>query len=123
MWEEVLLLATLALFLITILLYRRESAKSAELREKVKELESGKQSLATKYGKMTEQFMPFLEAYPYNENNFRFIGTPIDGVQFEDDRIVLLEFKTGDSKLTERQKSIEQLVKKGNVSFEVIRIK
>ena len=81
-----------------------------------------KRSLSGKYGKMTEQFMPFLKAYPYDKQSFRFIGSPIDGVQFEDDRIVLVEFKTGSSRLTEKQKRIRELVRKKRVDFEEIRI-
>jgi len=91
-------------------------------RIKLKETRFQKYSLSTKYGKMTEQFIPFMKDYPYNENNFRFIGTPIDGVQFEDDKIVFMEFKIGSSNLTERQKKIRDLVKKRKVDFKEIRI-
>ena len=71
---------------------------------------------------MTEQFLPFLKDYPYNEQNFRFIGSPIDGVQFEDDKIVLVEFKVGGSNLTGKQKRIKELVEKKKVKFEEIRL-
>ena len=71
---------------------------------------------------MTEQFMPFLEQYPYNENNFRFIGTPIDGIQFEDDKIIFVEFKTADSRLTVKQKEIRDLINKGKIEFKEFRI-
>lgn len=71
---------------------------------------------------MTEQFLPFLEEYPYDEQNFRFLGTPIDGIQFEDDKIVFVEFKAGDSKLTEKQKKIKEQVEKKKVEFEEFRI-
>ncbi len=81
-----------------------------------------KRSLSSKYGKMTEQFLPFLKDYPYNEQNFRFIGSPIDGVQFEDDKIVLVEFKVGGSNLTGKQKRIKELVEKKKVKFEEIRL-
>ncbi len=81
-----------------------------------------KRSLSGKYGKMTEQFLPFLKGYPYDKQNFRFIGSPIDGVQFEDDKIVLVEFKTGVSRLTEKQKRIRELVGKKRVEFEEIRM-
>ena len=30
----------------------------------------------------------------------RFLGAPIDGVQFEDDRVILVEFKSGRSRLS-----------------------
>ena len=93
-----------------------------KLLEQNRKLRFEKRSLSSKYGKMTEQFLPFLKDYPYNEQNFRFIGSPIDGVQFEDDKIVLVEFKVGGSNLTEKQKMVRELVEKKKVRFEEIRI-
>ena len=93
-----------------------------KLREINHKLISRKQSLSTKYGKMSEQFMPFLDNYPYNADRFRFLGDPIDGVQFEDDKVVLMEFKTSGSKMSRRQKEIRDLVKEGKVEFEEFRI-
>lgn len=81
-----------------------------------------KQSLASKYGKMTEQFMPLLEHYPYDSQRFRFIGTPIDGVQFEDNEIILVEFKTSTARLSGQQKNIQELVKQQHVRFEEVRM-
>ena len=81
-----------------------------------------KQSLSTKYGKMSEQFFPFLEQYPYNENNFRFIGNPIDGIQFEKDKIIFVEFKAGDSRLSVRQKEVRDIVSKGKIEFREFRV-
>ncbi len=79
-------------------------------------------SLSSKYGKMTEQFMPFLKDFPYDSQNFRFLGTPIDGVQFEDDKIIFIEFKAAGSKLTPRQKQIAELIWQKRVEFEEHRI-
>ena len=83
---------------------------------------SRKQSLSTKYGKMTEQFMPLLDLYPYDENSFRFLGNPIDGVQFNDDGIVFVEFKAAGSRLTPEQKRIKEMVDEKRVKFHEIRI-
>jgi predicted Holliday junction resolvase-like endonuclease len=93
-----------------------------KLRVKLFEALSRKQSLSTKYGKMTEQFMPFMEKYPYDEHNFRFLGNPIDGVQFNEDGIVFVEFKAADSRLTTEQRRIKELVRDKRISFEEIRI-
>jgi predicted Holliday junction resolvase-like endonuclease len=113
-------LGLMVLFLVfVIFLYWRENGK---LKSSIDGLKFSKQSMCTKYGKMTEQFMPFLKEYPYDENNFRFLGTPVDGVQFNDDSIVFVEFKTGDSKLSDRQKRIKELVERKKVGFEEIRI-
>lgn len=92
------------------------------LRGALRELAFGKQSLAVKYGKMSEQFFPFMKDYPYSTENFRFLGTPIDGVQFEKDRVVFVEFKAGSSGLSARQKEIKELVERKKVEFEEVRI-
>ncbi len=104
------------LFLILLLMYRN-------LRSRFRELSFRNRSLSSRFGKMAEQFMPLLESYPYDKRNFRFIGNPIDGIQFEKDRIVLVEFKTSGSKLSATQKRIRDLVSRGKVYFEEIRIR
>ena len=78
--------------------------------------------LSTKYGKLTEQFLPLVESYPWDPSNFRFLGSPIDGVQFDDERIILIEFKSGNSQLSSRQRKIRDQVKNHKVEFEVIKI-
>jgi len=92
------------------------------LQKKIQELAFGKQSQSVRYGKMSEQFMPFLKEYPYQAESFRFLGTPIDGVQFEKDKIVFVEFKTGDSRLSVKQKEIKDIVLKKNVEWKEVRI-
>lgn len=81
-----------------------------------------KQSQSVKYGQMMEQFMPFMEGYPYDSQNFKFLGKPIDGVQFNENEIVFIEFKIGTSQLNQNQKKVKQLVKEGKVFFEEVRI-
>lgn len=81
-----------------------------------------KYSLSSKYGKMTEQFMPLLESYPYDSQSFRFLGSPIDGVQFTPEGVVLIEFKASNSQLSPIQKQIKSLVENKKVKFEIIRI-
>ncbi|MCX6818679.1 MAG: endonuclease [Candidatus Aenigmarchaeota archaeon] len=110
------------LLLLFIFLFSKSRQQISELKLQVNELISSKHSLSSKYGRMTEQFLPFLESYPYDEQNFRFIGSPIDGVQFEDDKVIFIEFKAGNSGLTVKQKGIKDLIKKGKVEFKEFRI-
>lgn len=105
------------LFVLLFILYRKAQKENVSLREEISKLVSSRQSLSTKYGRMSEQFMPFLKDYPYESQDFRFLGTPVDGVQFNQDGIVFVEFKTGDSRLTARQKEIKDLIRKGKVEF------
>src|SRR5690242_2884205 len=66
------------------------------------------QSRAVSRGQMYEQFVPHLPDFEFNPKDARFLGQPVDFVVFDglDDgdlrRIVFVEVKTGDSKLTTR---------------------
>ena len=85
-------------------------------------MKHSKKSQSVKYGKMAENFMPFLESYPYDYHNFRFLGNPIDGIQFNDDDIVFMEFKIGNSRLSDKQKKIKELVENKRIKFKEFRI-
>jgi predicted Holliday junction resolvase-like endonuclease len=119
---EYVLIAFIVFTGFLVLLYKRLWARHERLKLDLQEARFSKKSLSTKYGRMTEQFMPFLNSYPYNEQDFRFIGSPIDGVQFEQDRVVLVEFKSAGSQLNKRQKEIRDLVEKGKVEFREFRL-
>ena len=75
-------------------------------------------SLSAAYGRITEQWFPLMKAYPYDSANFRFLGTPVDGVQFEDDHIVFVEFKSNRSELSAQQKRLKRLIETGKVTWE-----
>jgi len=111
----------LVIFILVIIMYILIRS-NVSLRNRVQEIASSKQSLATKYGKMSEQFMPFMKDYPYDPENFRFLGTPVDGVQFQDDKVVFVEFKTSNSKLSEKQKKIRDLIQNKKVDWDEVRL-
>lgn len=111
---KIILVLTIALIILIALLI--------STRKKIKQLKFSQRSQSSKYGKMTEQFMPFLEDYPYDPQNFRFLGNPIDGVQFEEDKIIFIEFKSATSRLNQNQKNIKTLVDRGKIIFEEHRI-
>ncbi len=75
-------------------------------------------SLSASYGQITEQWFPLMKGYPYDSANFRFLGTPVDGVQFEEDKIVFVEFKSNRSELSALQKRLKKLVQAGKVTWE-----
>lgn len=112
-YEIIIILSVLVLSLF--LLWRKSVIR-------LQDVSFRKSSLSSRYGKMAEQFMPFLKDYPYLPENFRFLGSPIDGVQFEDDKIIFVEFKTADSALSPKQKNIAELVWQKKVEFKEIRI-
>jgi hypothetical protein len=74
-------------------------------------------------GFLAEQWLPLVKPYPWDPSNFRFLGDPIDGIQFEDEEIILVEFKTGESKLSKKQIQIRELLAQGKMSFKEVRVK
>jgi len=88
-----------------------------KLKSKITNLDSNLRSNAVRQGLTLEQWIPMSENYPWDHRNFRFLGYPIDGIQFEDEKILLVEFKSGNSRMSNKQKAIQQLVENGKVEF------
>ena len=81
-----------------------------------------KKSAEVRLGKIGENMAPFMKGWPYDPNNFRFLGHPVDGIQFTDDEIIFIEIKTGKSRLSKSQKKAREIIRKGNVSFATFRV-
>ena len=113
------LLLALAVSLLSLWLFIYLWRRSLD---NLRDLRSSSQSRSTRYGQMTEQFMPFISDYPWDPSRFRFIGSPVDGIQFEDERVVFVEFKVGTSKLTQSQRRIRDLVRAGRVECKEFRL-
>jgi hypothetical protein len=74
--------------------------------------------LHQRIGKLTsQQYHTFMKQYPYNPENFRYLGDPIDGIQFEEDKILFVWFKTRKTNRTPEQDHIKNLLENGNVSW------
>lgn len=83
-----------------------------------------KRSRAVLGGQMIEQVAPFLPDFPCNPADVRFIGKPVDFIGFSGlaendcvDEVLLIEVKTGESKLSGREKEIKNAVKNGRVRY------
>lgn len=81
-----------------------------------------KKSSEVRVGLIGEQIAPFLDAWPFDTKNFKFLGAPIDGISFENDEVVIVEIKTGKAKLSPKQRQIKKQVKEGKVKFMEFRI-
>jgi predicted Holliday junction resolvase-like endonuclease len=85
-------------------------------------------SQAITVGKVYEQLVPYLPAFPYNPKDVRFLGGPVDLVVFDGlaegrvRRIVFLEVKTGGSALTGRERSVRDAVEAGEVEWAELRV-
>ncbi len=84
-----------------------------------------KRSRAVIGGQMAEQIAPYLPDFPCNAADARFVGKPVDFIAFPGlaqggkiEEILLIEVKTGLSKLSAREKEVRDLVEKGKVRYE-----
>ncbi|MEM4662768.1 MAG: Holliday junction resolvase-like protein [Candidatus Diapherotrites archaeon] len=113
MIELALFFLLIAVLIFAFFLYKRASYLEGRLAE----LYSEKQSQSTRYGHIVEQWLPLSKDFPFNPENFRFIGSPIDGIAFEDDNVFFCEFKFAGSKLTEKEKKIKKLIQEKKVEW------
>jgi len=81
-----------------------------------------RKSSEVRLGKIGENLAPFVKCWPWNPKNFRFLGNPIDGIQFNENEVIFVEIKTGGAKLSKSQKNFRDLVKSGKVSFVTFKI-
>ena len=93
-----------------------------QLKNKYDSFVSKRKSSEVKLGAIAETLTPFLEGFPYNPKNLRSLGSPIDYVSFEEEEVTFIEVKSGESKLSKRQRDIQKLVEEGKVKFEIHRI-
>ncbi len=116
---EFMLIAIIAILAVAcIFLYQR----TQELWDSLQQTQFSKQSLSVKYGKTSEQWLPLSERFPYPKEKFRFLGNPIDGIAFLDNKIVFCEFKTNKSQLSDTQKRIRDLVEEKQVEWMEMRL-
>jgi predicted Holliday junction resolvase-like endonuclease len=81
-------------------------------------------------GKAGEQLVPLVPAFSdrFDPSEARFLGAPIDYVIFDGigagelREVVLIEVKTGRSRLNANERQVERAVREGRVSFEVLRL-
>jgi len=112
------IVALVGLSILLLLLSMHYKRRLDALRDMLEDERSRQRSLSTVYGRISEQWFPLMDRYPYDSQSFRFIGTPIDGIQFEEDRIIFCEFKSNQSALSPLQKQIKQLVEARKVYWE-----
>ena len=85
-------------------------------------------SARTLSGKTLERLIPFLDRFPYDPHDIRWLGDPIDLVIFDGhskdsfNDIVFCEVKSGGSKLTKRQSDIKKLIENKRVKWLEFRI-
>lgn len=99
--------------------------KESEKIIKQKSVASSRRSLV---GKFIERFVPFLSKIEYAPSDMHFMGQPVDYVVFDGlrndkiEKVIFLEVKTGESKLTKREKSLKDTISKKKVYWKEIRV-
>jgi len=122
-FATVFLVVMAALAFKTFSIIKRYKDKTKRIQRNYQIMLSQKKSSEVRVGKIGEHLAPFLKDWPYDPNRFRFIGNPVDGIQFTDDEVIFIEIKTGKSKLTKSQRAIRNVLRKeGAVSFATFRI-
>lgn len=87
-------------------------------RQRARDIDLSKRSQSTRYGNITEQFAPWMAGWPFEEREgFRFLGKPVDGVQFASDGIYLVEIKAATSRLSADQRAVREHVLAGRVGW------
>ena len=109
--------ALLALFLWWKARYTRDVRRDAIRR-----------SLAVVTGKVAEQLVPFWPQFPFTPRDARFLGAPVDFVIFDGlsdgavRRVVFVEVKTGDARVTPRERGIREAIERGAVEWMELRV-
>ena len=120
-----LLCAILIIFLIIGIIIGRIIQRTKDIFLIKREREDAvRRSRAVLGGLVGEQIAPFLPDFPCNPGDARFIGKPVDFIAFpgctegqtvKDD--LLIEVRSGASRLSEREREIKAAVKAGRVHY------
>ncbi len=80
----------------------------------------GKQiSERVRLGQVAENFSCFFEDFPYNRKETKALFQPVDLICFEEDEVIFIDVKTGNAKLSTKQRRIRDNIRAGRVRFEV----
>ena len=105
-------LIVVVLALVLVVRYHREAV--GKLREELDWAGAERRRLAQQRDAWGGQWAPLLSGYPYDPQGFRFLGSPVDGVQFERERIVFVSLGRAPRAEAER---VKELVRAGRVEF------
>ncbi len=106
----------------------KELEKIFKESEKIIKLKSVSSSRRSLVGKFIEKFVPFLDKVEYEPSDMHFLGQPVDYIIFKGlhqdnvESVIFLEVKTGDSKLTKREKSLKDTIEQRKVYWKELRI-
>ena len=86
-----------------------------------------RRSYDVRRGQFVEQLAPYLQSFPYDPKDVRFIGAPVDFIVFDglsagrNVDIVFVEVKSGKAGLNANERRIRDAVENKRVRYEVFR--
>lgn len=87
-------------------------------KDKYKKILSQKKSSEVRLGQISENILPLTQAFShYDRKKLVGIWNPIDLIYFGENGIEFIELKTGESKLSPKQKQIKRLVEAKEIKF------
>ena len=128
---EVNLLQLLQVFLVIVVgilvfwsfLREKKTSKNLDsMQNNFNKLNHQKKSSEVRMGQIAEQLAPFLDKFPYDPKKISFLGNPIDYVYFGEDKVTIIEIKSGNARLSKKQRNIKKLILEGKVEWDEIRI-
>ena len=89
-----------------------------------------RRSLAVVTGKVSEQLVPHFPHFPFTPQDARFLGSPVDFVVFDGlsegegavRRVVFVEVKTGEARLSPRERGVREAIERGAVEWMELRV-
>jgi len=118
----------LTVVFMALLVYMRNEKNAAleqaeQRKQDYSKLLSQKKSSEIVLGQVAEKLVPFTDLFEHDPQKASFLGNPIDFVVFNDDEVVFIEVKSGNSKLTAKQRRIKKVIQDKKVRWEEIKIK
>ena len=121
----IIIISLVSFLAISAFAYSRAKALAelAAMKKEFNTLLSHKKSSEVRLGQISEQLAPFLDLFPYDPKKVQFLGNPIDYIYFGEDEIVIIEVKSGNARLSKKQRAIKALILGGKVGWKEIRIR
>ena len=96
--------------------------------EKCLRQDAVKRSRVSILGKVWEQIEPSLKNFPFQPEDAKFVGAPIDYIVFEGmgekniKKVHFVEIKSGNSKLNKQEKTLKDVIQKKKVYWREVRV-
>lgn len=110
-------------FVVGKVIGRLQSEKTFKQRLLDARKDSNNRSRSIIKGQVAETFAPLMPNFPIPSNQCQFLGKPVDFIGFKEDdkgnisEVLFIEVKSGSSKLSKREKSLQSTIDAGNVSY------